>query len=248
MKIKSKTRKHLFIAIAMLIFWNSDLQAQEKKELFTKDNLTTMSQHLDNTEGEEFKLFLKYPEKVNAVLGKDKAQYMLRTAISKAYFQGITPTQKPNFDWSDLKNMMKSKFGEIGLETLYSKQMMYYLDAKDWSNFGKYYVLYFEKALKRPEYDINNLNWVLFENVNDPKVLKFACDVVMEYAMEEWYQNNWQSYDTYANLLYKTGQKEKAIEWETKAVKLSNNDKGIVETLEKMKTNQRTWPETAARP
>jgi len=248
--MKSQRRKYLFMAmaIAMLIFNSINLLAQEKDGLFTKDSLTVMSEHLNNTEGKAFKLFLKYPEKVNAVLGKDKAQYLLRKSIYEVYFKGVDPNKKPDFEWSKLKNTMKSKFGEIGLETLYSKQMMYYLEAKDWGNFGKYYVLYFEKALKRPEYDINNLNWVLFENVSDPKVLKFACDVVMKYAMEEWYQNDFQTMDTYANLLYKTGQKEKAIEWEAKAVKLSNNNKEIVETLEKMQRNEKTWVEKTVNP
>lgn len=239
--MKNKTRKCLFLAAALLFFLSLDLQAQGEKNLFTKDNLTTMSQHLSDTEGEAFKLFLKYPDKVNAVLGKNKAQYALRAAISKAYFQGIDPIKKPNFDWTELKKIMKSKFGEIGLEALHSKQMMYYLDAKDWGNFGKYYMIYFEAALKRPEYEINNITWPLFENVSDPKVLKFACDVVMKYAMEEWYKNDPTSWDTYANLLYKIGKKEEAIAWEEKVVKHSNQDKVFVETLEKMKKNQPTW-------
>jgi len=243
MNMKNQTRNFLFLAIAILSFWNTGIQAQEKRNLFTKDNLTSMRQKLNDIGGEAFKLFLKYPEKVNAVLGKDKAQYALRTAISRAYFQGIDPIKKPNFDWTALQKTMKSKFGEIGLETLYSTQMMYYLAAKDWGNYGKYYALYFEKALKRPEYDVNNITWPLFENVSDPDVLKFACDVVMKYAIEEWYQNDPISWDTYANLLYKIGRKEKAIEWEEKAVTQSKQDKVFVETLEKMKHNQVTWLE-----
>jgi len=248
MKMKIKTRKFLFLAIGMLSFWSIGLQAQEKNDPFTKDNLTAMSEHLNDTEGEGFKLFLKYPEKVNAVLGKDKAQYSLRDAISKAYFQDINPIGKPNFDWTALQKTMKTKFGEIGIETLYSKQMIYYMMAKDWNNFGKFYVLYFEKALRRPEYNINNVSWVLFENVSDPKVLKFACDVVMKYALEEWYQNDPVPWDTYANLLYKTGKREQAIEWEERAVKQSNEDKVFVKTLEKMKNNQITWKVTIANP
>jgi tetratricopeptide (TPR) repeat protein len=61
--------------------------------------------------------------------------------------------------------------------------------------------------------------------------------------MEQWYQNDFAAYDTYANLLYKIGRKNEAIDWEEKAVKLSNNDKTILDTLEKMKNNQKTWPE-----
>jgi len=209
------------------------------KDLFTKENLTFMSQHLNDPEA--FNLFLKYPAKVNAVLGKDKAQYALRYAISRAYFQGIEPVKNSNFDWTDLQKKMKSMFGEIGLETIYGKQMIYYMLAKDWSNFGKYYTLYFEKALMRPEYNINDITWSLFENVSDSKVLKFACDVVMKYAMEKWYQNDFYAYDTYANLLYKIGKGDQAIEWEERAVKQSNQDNVYIETLEKIRKGEKTW-------
>jgi hypothetical protein len=48
-------------------------------------------------------------------------------------------------------------------------------------------------------------------------------------------------FDTYANLLYKTGQKKQAIQWETMALTLAPDDLGIRETLEKMKNNIPTW-------
>lgn len=284
--MRNKTRKHLFLAVAMLFFFGLEVKAQEKRELsslpdqvleakkngklqladslaqvyikeylfnlkdqdlFTKDHLIFLSEHLNDTEGKAFKLFLKDPKKVNSMLGEDKAQYALRTAISKAYFKGIDPIKKPNFDWTTLKKIMTSKFGEIGLETLYGKQMGYYLEAKDWNNFSKYYTLYFEKALKRPEYDVNGLTWPLFENVSDPKVLKFACDVVMKYAIVEWYQNDPESWDTYANLLHKVGRTTLAIDWEQKAVKMKMgqpDEKLYTDALEKMKKGLPTWQET----
>jgi len=219
----------------------------KEQELFTKENLTFMSQYLNDTESKAFKLFMKYSEKVNAVLGKDKAEYALRATISNDYLRGIEPEKKPNFDWFGLKNTIKSKFGEIGLEAMYGKQMGYYKNAEDWNNFGKYFVLYFEKALKRPEYMINNIAWTVFEKVEDQKVLECAIGV-MKYDIETWDQQAADAHDTYANLLYKAGKKELAIEWEEKALKLSRNNKEILETLEKMRNGQQTWPEAVVKP
>jgi len=216
----------------------------KSQDLFGKDNLTFMSEHLMDTKGKAFKLFLKQPEKVNEVLGKDKAQYALRNALSFAYFQGIDPVSKPNFDWTTLRTTMISKFGDIGLEMLYSKQMMYYLAAKDWGNFGKYYVLYFQKALKRPEYEVNNISYVLFQNVMDKKVLDFACDSVMKYAMKEWYQTDAAAYDTYANLLYKAGRIIEAIEWQKKAVEIAKgtpHENENIGHLQEMLRGEKTW-------
>ena len=47
--------------------------------------------------------------------------------------------------------------------------------------------------------------------------------------------------DTYANIIYKLGQKEEAIKWEEKALALSNNEKTYQETLDKMKKGEKTW-------
>jgi hypothetical protein len=47
--------------------------------------------------------------------------------------------------------------------------------------------------------------------------------------------------DTYANIIYKLGNKEEAIKWEEKALALSNNDKSYQETIDKMKKGEKTW-------
>ena len=48
--------------------------------------------------------------------------------------------------------------------------------------------------------------------------------------------------DTYANILYKLGKKDEAIEWETKAMNAEPADKSTYEeTLKKMKSGEKTW-------
>jgi tetratricopeptide (TPR) repeat protein len=63
----------------------------------------------------------------------------------------------------------------------------------------------------------------------------------MKYSIDHFDQNNYQAYDTYANLLYKFGKKQEAIEWETKAAQALPNNKEIADTLDKMKKGVRTW-------
>jgi hypothetical protein len=51
--------------------------------------------------------------------------------------------------------------------------------------------------------------------------------------------------DTYANLLYKVGRRLEAIEWQQKAVALSDGrDREIVENLEKMKSGAPIYSKT----
>ncbi|WP_316834946.1 hypothetical protein [Pedobacter nutrimenti] len=222
---------------------NNYLFKLKEGELMTKDNLSFIREFI-NIDGKGFKLFIKQPDKVNVVLGDYAAQYGIRMAIYKACMPKGDINIRKNVDWNSLEKTITSKYGAVGQEEVYANAMYTYQQAEDWINFGKYYMLYFKKALKHPVYEINNLSWSLFEHVEDQDVLRFACDV-MKYAIEEFAYKDYQSLDTYANLLYKTGKKDEAITWEEKAVKLSNNEKSIVETLDKMKNNIATWPQTA---
>jgi thioredoxin-related protein len=217
-------------------------------ELYTKENLSFMGDFLGDENSKGFKLFMKEPEKVNAVLGDYAAQSKVRRAIYNAYIPKGDVNAKRNFDWNSLEKTMAAKFGSVGQEEVYLNAMFTYYDEKDQANFGKYYVLYYEKALKHPVYDVNNITWRLFEQVEDQKVLKFACDVVMKYAIEKWYQNDPTCWDTYANLLYKAGQTTLAIEWEEKASKMKigmPDEKVYTETLDKMRKGLPTWPTPA---
>jgi tetratricopeptide (TPR) repeat protein len=221
-------------------------------QLMSKDNLLFISENLNTTDSKGFKLFFKQRSRINSVLGPDKAEYAIRKTIAKQFIREAEGQNSATVDWDAIECTITAKFGALGQEVVYGKRMSYYANVKDWSNFGRYYMLYFERALKRPEYHINNASWPLFENVNNPKVLKFACDVVMKYAITEWYQTDPNAYDTYAQLLYKTGNQDQAIEWEEKALKLAKGneylEKQLAVALEKMQRNEKTWKETIVNP
>ena len=47
--------------------------------------------------------------------------------------------------------------------------------------------------------------------------------------------------DTYANLLYKTGKRRQALNWELKAARLDPGNKDIAMNYDKMKKGDPTW-------
>nr|WP_199082703.1 hypothetical protein [Pedobacter sp. ASV19] len=226
---------------------NNYLFKQKENVLFSKENLGFIYQYFGSTKSKEFMLFQHKREKINTVLGAEKVEYAVRSAIAAEYLPAEESTKKNEPDWDKLEKVVTNKFGSLGQEVVQGRRMMYYSRIKDWVNFGKYYVLYFKKALKRPEFIINQPSWDVFENVDDPEVVTFACDVVMKYAMEEWYSKEPYAYDTYANLLYKSGRVKEAIVWQEKAVKLAkgtpyeNENNGH---LEKMLKGVKTWQDT----
>ncbi|ERJ59808.1 thioredoxin family protein [Sphingobacterium paucimobilis] len=87
---------------------------------------------------------------------------------------------------------------------------------------------------------LNSFAWTIFENCDDAACIKSALD---------WSKKSLESgeqamfIDTYANLLYKSGNKSNAIKWQEKALMLaSEGEKENYQiTLDKMKSGQPTW-------
>lgn len=211
-------------------------------DLFAKEKLVFLGNHVGEVNSRTYNFFKNNIEKVNGVLGYYQAQNVLMTCIGKNYLPAINTWNSINPNWNSIQKSVSQKFGALGVEKVYEQRMIYYRFKQDWKNYGIWYKKYLEKYLFNTSYDPNFLTWTVFEHVEDRIVLKFATDFVMPYSLEKWYANDYQVYDTYANLLYKIGRKEEAIKWEERSAKLSNNEKSIIETLEKMKNGQQTWP------
>lgn len=87
---------------------------------------------------------------------------------------------------------------------------------------------------------LNEVAWTHFEKVSDAKALKNAVN--WSKRTVELQPDNYSYLDTYANLLFKTGKINKAIEQQTLAIslakKLGEDTKDLEETLQKMKSGQ----------
>lgn len=215
-----------------------NIYISQLSDIFNKGNLEFIRHITRSSNDTGFKVFTLFPDKVNAILGKNQAEDKLRAIIAKEEITPYTSNVKVP-DWNAITQRVTTKFGAIGEETVWGQQMVYYWEKQDWNALAKYYVLYYQRALDRSEYDINNLSWFIFLHVEDIKVLEFAAEVC-KYNIEK-FDSAWESCDTYANILYKLGRTKEAISWEEKAVKLSNNVDVVMQTLEKMKKGQPTW-------
>jgi hypothetical protein len=208
---------------------------------FDKENLNFIKKITRTSQDKGFALFLKDSAQVNAILGDYTAQKKLMDIIAAEEIaphlqQGVAP------DWSTIDSTVFHRFGALGRELVYSEALIYYWStAPNADSLAKYYVLYLTKALTHSRIHLNNASWAIFKQVNDPEVLRFAAKV-SKYDVDTFYPNDPINIDTYANLLYKAGEVATAIQWEEKAVGLSNNGKEYVETLSKMKRGEKTWP------
>jgi len=87
---------------------------------------------------------------------------------------------------------------------------------------------------------LNEFAWAVFQNCNDMTCVAEA----LEWSKRSFANEQNPAYmDTYANILYKMGKKDHAIQWEEKALNLSSaaDRKGYQETIDKMKKGEKTW-------
>lgn len=189
-----------------------------------------------------FAIYRAQPAKVNEVIGRYAAERKLMSVIAKEEIEPYTEVPNATIDWDKIENAVKSKYGEWGQEVYYGRRTGYHWEKQQWKEFGKYYKLYFDRAIGRSGMHVNNMSWPIFEHITDTAILNTAIKA-MKYDLEHYTGNDPAAIDTYANLLYKSGREQEAIEWEQKAVTLSNNGKEYIETLNKMKRGEPTWPE-----
>lgn len=89
--------------------------------------------------------------------------------------------------------------------------------------------------------NLNNIAWEIFEKVSNKNALQNA--LIWSGRSLELSPNKAAWLDTYANLLYKQGQKEEAIAKEEEALHHANTEeyKWFEKTLVKMKSGEKTW-------
>lgn len=213
-------------------------------DLYKKENLFFISNFLTDNQDPYFKIFKDEASKVNQIVNIN--DFSQRVIIGVIYTELAPYEKESDVDWVNLEKTTIKKYGPIGKDMLFNCKLRNYGNKKDWVNYGKTFKAYFDYALPNINFlipiSINNTSWKIVQHVADSDVLTTAIQV-MKYKIDLFAEKNPQELDTYANLLYKVGRTTDAIEWEEKAVKLSNQDKELMETLDKMKLGKLSWPE-----
>jgi thioredoxin-related protein len=217
----------------------SFINGLSEKELLQKDNLLFTYVYTKRSSDRGFKFFQTSSTEVDKTLRAPNAsKHKINTIIFSEEVKPYTINGVP--DWNEITTRIVRKYGYIDREYYHGFRMIYALDKELWKDFGKYYKLYFKVAYSRSGFHINNLSWKVFQHINNKRTLRVAVKT-MKYNNEHKDINSPITIDTYANLLYKLGRRRQAIQWESKAVELSNKQLNFVNTLTKMKNKVKTW-------
>jgi thioredoxin-related protein len=215
-----------------------------QKDMFTKDNVEFIDKFTQSTKDRGFALILNNPAKYDAIKGAGAANTKLVEVIEyDEVFPKLFKRNAPAADWDALTADLKTKYPHQVSEVVAASKVMLYQNTRDWNKFEvavqDYMKLYGSKATPM---QLNNYAWTVFENCKDMTCVKDA----LEWSKRSFKDNNTPGFiDTYANILYKLGQKEEAITWEEKAIALADeaSKKGYQEVADKMKKGEKTWKE-----
>lgn len=213
-----------------------------QSNLYTETNLKMLQNFTNSSADKGFDIMLHHAAEADKVLGEGASESIVSNIILQ---ENVYPTfgndsaATPN--WDSLNNAIKVKYPAYADEIVAKAKTIWYQHVKDWNNFKITVVNYMDAyGDKASTFQKNEFAWGIFQNCND-----MACvEKALEWSKQSFAKDSVPGYiDTYANLLYKLGRKDEAIEWETKAANLTveGDKKGYYDVIEKMKKGEKTW-------
>jgi hypothetical protein len=146
-----------------------------------------------------------------------------------------------NPDWQKISTEAVEHFGGQNADSIVQvAKMKYYFNHKEYSPYIKEYIRFVKicNLLTDPA-SKNAVAWHIFEYGTDPEDLREAKNWAVEAIDAE--SGNGYYRDTYANLLYKTGDVTGAVTWQTSAVWYGQWWRPLVINLFKMRAGLPTW-------
>jgi thiol-disulfide isomerase/thioredoxin len=214
----------------------------QKENIYTEDILQFIRKLTTRSSDKGFQIMIEHADKVDAVLGKSIAeQHVANIIIGEeiAKTKPESPYKKPN--WLTMSAVIDRYYPTLSPKAVAITKLKWYEYAKDWNNYQiavDDYVKQSSPDLSLPE--LNQYAWTVFLHINDTASLQEALgwsNICCKDNIIPMY------IDTYANLLYKLGQKEDALSWEQNAINLGTKKERKIyqQTLNKMISGQKTW-------
>lgn len=176
---------------------------------------------------------------VNYIVTKEE----ITPAIAVAKAKGTEP------DWSAMEKKIRHRFGGNYVEeNIVNSKVGWYRGRQDWKNYTKYLVIQMDlRGIENIPSGImgmlllNNSAWDVFRYSNNRAELEKALTWSNRVLQMDTVRPSAAMMDTKANLLYKLGQKQAAIELEIKAAQLAPKAQDIHDALQKMQNGEPTW-------
>jgi thiol-disulfide isomerase/thioredoxin len=205
-----------------------------------------------------FKLYFKDRKTINQVMNDTAyADGLINRVVYKDMVklevqQGVKTNLEP--DWAALEKNIRKHYGSVYVDrNIVPGKVDYYRSTKRWTQYTKYLVIRLKQnkietwpAGTMTSLVMNNNAFEVFKYSKDKEDLETALAWV-DKALSMQAGLDASELDTKANILYKLGRKKEAIALESKAAEIDPKAQDILETLQKMRNGEPTWPLHAGR-
>lgn len=209
-------------------------------ENLTKECATYLVANTRTSRSKAFELLRNNPEKIDALLEKNGVANRVMATIAINEFLGTKIDFNTEPNWDNLKSEITGKYSNINFDPIFKlMKAQYYVQSQNWVSLKDIVNSYLTSEDLNSN-QLNNYAWAIFENCTDAACL----DAALKWSKKAVEQDVKSAYlDTYANLLYKKGDKINAIKWQEEALSLAaDGEQGnYQDTLAKMKSDIPTW-------
>lgn len=214
-----------------------------QSNIYSTENADLLLMNVTNTDGIAFKTIYPNREKWYSITEKSLVDDAIKNAVEDEVYEYIQKSKSEKINWVEIAKILEGKYPEFGNEAAVKGKIVMSMNSQDWKVFEAGLR---ESIEKYPNMfsnagEFNAIAWSIFENFDEKDLLEKALRWSKKSIESE---ENPAFLDTYANLLYKMGNKEDAIAAEEKAIsKLTDatEKKNYQATIEKMRKGEKTW-------
>lgn len=214
------------------------------ENLLTSEGVEFLLSGASSSTSTSYKVIKDNKAKVEELLGDRKARVnnTFASVLTKELVSPVLKDKSKPVDFEALKQHIEKEHPYVDMSASINRsKLQYYFTEKNWPAFKDAVNEHLaNNGQPVAPASLNNFAWTIFENCDDPACLQAA----LAWSKQSFEGNDNPMYlDTYANLLYKSGDKDNAIKWQEKAVeKAPEADKeNYIATLDKMKKGTPTW-------
>ncbi|MGJ1265746.1 thioredoxin fold domain-containing protein [Sphingobacterium spiritivorum] len=216
------------------------INSMSEQELFQKENADILLKSATTPDSKSYQLIKNNIAKIDAVLGQGSANSTMAVVLMRELVLPLVKKDE-NINLDDVQQQLAKSHPEVDMTGMFVRfKPQFYFSKKDWPAFKDAVNAYINTS-KVDANQLNSFAWTIFENCEDKACIESAL-AWSKKSLEEGDEN--AAYlDTYANLLYKKGNKDEAITTQEKAVAAADEDSKaeLQVNLDKMRNGQPTW-------
>ncbi|MGJ1433993.1 thioredoxin fold domain-containing protein [Sphingobacterium spiritivorum] len=211
-----------------------------EQELFQQENLQMLLTSATSSDSRSYQLIKNNIDKIDAILGKGSANNAMSTVLMSEFVMPLLKNDQ-NINLDVVQQQLSKSHPEVDMTSMFVRfKPQFYFSKRDWPAFKDAVNAYINTS-KVISNELNSFAWTIFENCED----KTCIESALEWSKQSL-KNNPQNalfLDTYANLLYKKGDKNQAITFQEKAIAAADEDSKaeLQANLDKMRKGEPTW-------